>query len=170
MPFDPQYADAIRRNIATFASLLADLGAPSLTLTYAGAGDEGNVEQCGIDWPHGVARDCPKTVSVVCIRSRYVNTLLTPETFVQEMDFDSACDALLSMVLEQHGHDGYHDGSGGGGTLTITAEGALTLDHYDIVEHHEEDTIVYAAPPKPEPLERPSPVIEQASTRFAVAF
>ena len=170
MPFDPQYADAITRNIATFARLLTDLGAPSLSLTYAGAGDEGNVEHCGIDWPQGVTGTAPDKIAFVCVHSRYVNTLLTHELAVQEMDFESACDALLSMVLEQHGHSAYGDGSGGGGTLTLTAEGGLTVDHYDIVEHHEEDSIVYAPPPKPEPIERPSPVIEQAGSLFAVAF
>ncbi len=170
MHTSPKHADAIKQNVSTFSEMLSRVGAPSLSLTYAGGGDSGSVEDCVIDWPGGVAGQEPEKIAFVGVRTDYSGKTLRYYTETSELSFSDACDALLDLVLEQHGHSGWEDGNGGGGTLTLTAEGALRVDHYDVVEVHEEDTIEYAAPPKPAPLERPSPLIEQSESSFQVAF
>ena len=170
MRTSPEHAAAIKQNIGTFAELLTRLGAPSMSLTYAGSGDSGCVEDCAIDWPEGVTGNEPTSVPFVAVHTDYSGKVLRYSTVSQELSFNDACDAFLDLVLDQHHHSGWEDGSGGGGTLTLTAEGELRVDHYDVVEIHEEDSIVYPAPPKPAPLERPSPAIEQSESNFLVEF
>lgn len=146
------------------------VGATALSLTYAGCGDDGSVEDCTIQWPDGQIEQAPATVDLVTVVADWSGNSPAYSLATRPMPFQEACDALLELVLEQHGHLGWQDGTGGGGELTLTADGGLVVAHYDVVEVHEEDNIVYAPPPKPPVLERPSPEIESVAGTFAVAF
>ncbi len=165
-----EHADAIKQNISTFAGLLTRLGAPSLSLTYAGYGDSGQVEECGINWPEGMTGDVPESVTLVTVQTGFDGGSPRYTTQAHDLSFEDACDSFLELVLDQHGHGGWENGSGARGEMTLTAEGGLTINHFDVVEIEEEDSIVYDAPPAPAPVERPSPTIEQSTTPFQVAF
>jgi hypothetical protein len=52
----------------------------------------------------------------------------TQGNYMQEL-VEIFTDALISCA----GHDGYENNDGGGGTLTILADGTFKLDHYDNV-------------------------------------
>lgn len=123
----------IEFNKNAIVTKLREAGIPMIEMQYSGEGDSGN----GADITQPLESEklrvtIKRTTGVYDMDKRAWEI----SEYEQEMDMDDALQEFLDAIISVHGHDGYENGDGGGGTLTITVESnSYELAHYNnIVE------------------------------------
>jgi len=134
MNFNTQLLAAIHHKMAAMAAVLTLVEAPQLCIEYSGCGDSGEAEGVDLDWPEGTEpKSVTHAVEWMSVFHAVYGESSTFELRTKTVPFDQACEDLLNMVIEQSGHSGWENNDGGGGSMTVTAAGALTLNHFDNV-------------------------------------
>lgn len=118
---------------------LRSLGAKEVVATYAGSGDEGQIDEVGLQ---------PTTLDAAQVQvqpaaelAAWDPTTRTHQTnlVLDTRDLRTALCDFLDTALAVVGHDGYENGDGGQGTLTIdVGAGSVMLEHTDF--YTESDT------------------------------
>jgi hypothetical protein len=115
------------------------LGAKEVVATYAGSGDEGQIDEVGLQ---PTTLDAAQVqVQPAAERTTWDATTRTHQTdlLLDTVDLHTALCDFLDAALVVVGHDGYENGDGGQGTLTIdVGSGSVTLEHTDF--YTESDT------------------------------
>jgi hypothetical protein len=127
---------ALRANIALFAEALSVHGITEVTATYAGSGDSGDTFDVGVS-PSGA--ELP--TGTVCLWRMGYGGEVEPEA----MPYEAAVEYLTDLAIDVTGHSGYENNSGGGGDFVVDVRAsAARLDHYDIVEAHEDHSTTFS--------------------------
>lgn len=154
--------DAITVNLRVIATALRDHGLTQCSIEYSGYGDSGEFNDVVVEPENQTAR-LPNLTVVTC-DSVFVGGAYDLKYATKECAFNDAVEALLDLLLEKGGHAGFENNEGGGGTLTITADGKIEYDHYDnVVEevHASQEysvTLEPHVPPAPIPMNATNPV------------
>ena len=117
------------------------LGAKEVVATYAGNGDEGQIDEVGLE-PATLDADQVQ-VQPTAERTTWDPTTRTHRTelVVDTRDLRTALCDFLDAALVVVGHDGYENGDGGQGTLTIdVGSGSVTLEHTDFYTESDSST------------------------------
>lgn len=111
--------EALQLNLALFLQAMKENGVDRIKVAYEGQGDEGEVymEEVGCDF----------SVEQVCREWEAKGYRVTRQTG------DAAAMELANDIIAAKGHEGWENGHGGYGFLTVTVKGEVTLEHYDYV-------------------------------------
>ena len=134
-------------NAFLLAQAMTACDVASISVTYSGAGDEGNIDQT--DLLLEGEKDIVDIAHLERLNLARV-TLLTDEgTPGEPLQLESAAEVLYEQVMSDAGVDGYHNNEGGFGCFTIKADGTFILDHNDYVVESVNSSFEYAAAPLP---------------------
>lgn len=155
-------SDAITTNLRVIATALRDHGLTQCSIEYSGYGDSGEFNDVVIE-PENQTATLPSLTIVTC-QSSYVGGAFHLQYTAEECAFNEAVSTMLDLLLDNGGHAGFENNEGGGGTLTITADGKIEYDHYDNVVEEVHATQEYSVtlepdvPPAPIPMNATNPV------------
>jgi hypothetical protein len=135
------FASSLKR----LAAALKDAGFSSVHGEYTGSGDSGD----GFDITYIAAEgkgdtadmDPPGDVTYETVNYQWNAEERRSVDVVEETtaDFESAFEDLAFAFIESvMGHRGWENNEGGGGEVTLTAEGVLSVEHYDNGEEDSE--------------------------------
>ncbi len=117
--------EPLSANVRAIATALKAHGGCVVTIAYEGYGDSGDIEDVSFD----AAADSGLAEVMVTVTA----------TEPTELSFREACEVVANELVSFGGYDGYETDAGGGGAITITANGAVTLNHYNRVETTEHE-------------------------------
>lgn len=124
----------IQFNKAPILAYLSAAGITAIEVSYSGSGDSSD----GVDF-EGLT-ECSVPIEVKRLHRAYdldAKKWLESDALVA-VPLEDALKDLLWGLVSLHGHSGWENGSGGGGTLKIDVQaGTWQLSHYDIIEEHE---------------------------------
>lgn len=126
----------IESNIAVIAHVLTRYGATHVVVSFDGSGDSGCIEDRELhfsDTMHDVdkIKDQIYYVGIDKQYSMYENGFKIKNAFSQKnVNLDEALESVLWMAVTDVGHDGWENNDGGGGRLTIHADGQAELAVY----------------------------------------
>ena len=133
------FASSLKR----LAAALKEAGFSAVSGEYSGSGDSGE----GFDISYTPAddesedRDPPGEVTYEMVTYEWNREKRCSEDVTKERtaDFESAFEDIAFLFIEKvMGHRGWEINEGGGGEVTLNAEGVLTVDHYDNGEENSE--------------------------------
>jgi hypothetical protein len=156
--------EVLAHNLALIVEVLRQHNLARLTIDYAGSGDSGDTFEVAVFDAHDAAQPMPTAeVQGKRVISHY-DSSISRETVLSVGDrpkptpFVDFIEDFHCEVLSASNHQGFEDGEGGGGTLTITVEGTCSLEHYDYYVEKSESTTDFSelmpqlpAPVAPEP-------------------
>ena len=127
-------------NKAAVLAALQQAGATAATVDYFGAGDEGRIEGVYIT-PDSAA--AARVKLAVVERSWDAGArVMTAAAVLRDYGVDDALTELCEAAITLTGHDGYENGEGGRGALTVdVSAGTYSLEHgnyyveRDVTEH-----------------------------------
>lgn len=130
-------------NVQAIAAALKAHGGCVLTVRYGGCGDSGDIEDVSFDADaDGGLEDAKVTVS----QERWEPLLKALVTCPVELTFRKACASVADELISFGGYNGYENDEGGGGEITITANGAVSLDHfYRVASVEHEPTLTFGS-------------------------
>lgn len=118
-----------KANCDLIVAAMKSHGLTLISIEYAGGGDEGGVERVEFQ-PVGTK---PEEATVYRLVQHTDYFRKTRNVGLACYDLEEAASQYADDLLEVFGHDGYHNGDGGYGTVTISADGKVTMDHSDYV-------------------------------------
>lgn len=131
---EPSLELRIAHNKAQLVEALKTAGIASAIVEYSGEGDDGG--HYDFAYTPDLKIDTPITIKV--LTGEFVDGKWKHCEVEKSMPMDDALGNFLDELLTQHGHDGYENGDGGGGTLTINVqENSYLLEHYDNIVQQE---------------------------------
>jgi len=123
--------ERLRANAVRVAAVLAAHGIAEITANYSGSGDEGQVDEVTVEWPNGQPVS-PEPSVVLLVHNRNYSSGTSFDSITEEsFSLSDAMELLTDDALEVSGHSGYHNGEGGEGSLCVSSDGGLVLDHSD---------------------------------------
>lgn len=130
---------AFANNKTSIIEALKVAGISHAFVKYSGSGDDGgDMEQFCTE--KGSEIETPN----VMVQVEYLNYTEEPTILQKNLPLSEVLNDLCEKAILFSGNDGYENGLGGGGTMTIdTQAGTLVLDHHDIIEAHEETMHVF---------------------------
>lgn len=130
--------EPLSANVRAIATALKAHGGCVVTIAYEGYGDSGDIEDVSFDAAadSGLAE---VMVTVTETHARWGSLITGPVVGPTELSFREACEVVANELVSFGGYDGYETDAGGGGAITITANGAVTLNHYNRVETTEHE-------------------------------
>lgn len=169
-------ADAIRANVALIATKMRQHSVEKIEVEYNGCGDSGEETVESIECFGGEPFNEMK-VAFIERKTSWLDQELVITFAEGERTVDDALTELLSMVLEDSQHDGYENGDGGGGTMTVKADGKMVTEHYENYISTNDYTMRYEAPAaqvdalvKKASGENPYPSLPEPHPAAAVGF
>jgi hypothetical protein len=126
--------DVIAHNKNAIIAAMKDAGLVTVEATYSGSGGSGNGYEIGSTPQNREAME--RAVEIQTINREYDRDAhVWIETVrIKSVDLAEAIRDLCENLISAAGHDGFQDGDGGGGTMTIVADtGFCELAHYDYV-------------------------------------
>lgn len=114
----------VRTNLKFITDFMREHAVTKIEASYSGDGDSGN------------------GIYLYCLDARgnhldgnYSKPAMLMNWFgrMQQDRLQGLVEQFTDDLISCAGHDGYENNDGGGGTLTILADGTFTLDHYDNV-------------------------------------
>lgn len=130
-------------SLAAMAAVLQKHGLTSVQGEYTGSGDSGD----GFDIYYfkgeesvEIEQDVNDEVTYLVIDNDYSNGRFSPVKSTRTAEFEQALEDICFAMVTASGHDGWEINEGGGGTLTVRADGTATLDHYDNGEDEDSDS------------------------------
>ncbi len=131
--------ETYKLNKSTILAVLRAAGATTATVTYAGVGDDGGIEDMIIEGlpdqstvAQILAASVMETVESYPWNPQTRSRPDVPVVSTQEIRVDMALENLMWDAIELAGHGGWENGAGGGGEFILdVAGGTSTLDHYD---------------------------------------
>jgi hypothetical protein len=137
-----QLASVIESNKIAICKALLGAGLKVATVEYSGEGDSGSGSSITFGDPNEVDLESSLAIDMQVLSRVYdgVRGEWSESLESKSMNQDDALEMFLDQVISHHGHDGFENGDGGGGGLTVYADsGKYELNHYDnIVEQHHE--------------------------------
>jgi hypothetical protein len=130
-------------NKGVIAQALALAGVVQAIVTYAGAGDEGQIEEVTLDPETPAARAASIEVAELAYRWDPETSRGGGQLAFVKVDLENALETLCDSAVEITGHNGYQNGDGGEATFTLVAATAQAhLEHND--HYVESDLSVHA--------------------------
>jgi len=131
---------AFEANVVTLAVFLSAHRVASCAIEYRGSGDSGESEEQtfepldGDDVSEAAANS---KLPYVDFQQGWLSEPAVAKS--KESDVESFLSELLDQALRVNNHSGYENNDGGGGTLTIFADGHWKHEHFDNVVTEEYD-------------------------------
>jgi hypothetical protein len=130
-----EMAPIINANVAAVAAALAAAGALSVTVSYLGSGDNSDgTDSIEIEWPEGANPEELKVSGSKLDWIRDADGKFNKTPVVVERPLERfLSDVLTDQIIEASGQDGFENGDGGRGEITVFADGRCTHEHWDYV-------------------------------------
>jgi hypothetical protein len=117
------------RNKPNLLAALSQHGVQTATVTYAGSGDSGGVEEVDYEIAEGAVFDGSATTKVFACQSHFESGEWHDFFFEQELCFDQALRDFAEEVLELV-HGGWENGEGGSGSIVFDGVSAtVRIEH-----------------------------------------
>lgn len=132
--------DAFEVNVVTLAVFLSAHRIASCSIEYRGSGDSGESEEQTfqpLDGDEISDAAAKEKLPYVDFRQGWSNE--PPSAQTKESGVEAFLSEILDQALRVNNHSGYENNEGGGGTLTIHADGRWTHEHFDYVVTEEYD-------------------------------
>lgn len=122
-----------KHNLATLVAALAPLGCTQVDVEYSGSGDSG--DQCDVTFlPPDIDVDDAMQVKGQTVASHYSSGAWEYSIVESDVSLSDLAGSVCDACIDATGHDGYQNGEGGGGSLTINMQtGRIQFEHYDNV-------------------------------------
>lgn len=131
-------------SLAAMADVLNKHGYTSVQGEYTGSGDSGD----GFDIYYfkgndsvEIDKDVDDEVTYLVVEPDYSKGLFAYINTTRTAEFEQALEDVCFAMVAASGHSGWENNEGGGGTLTVRADGTATLDHYDNGEDDESGSV-----------------------------
>jgi hypothetical protein len=133
--------DAFNANVTTLAVFLSLNRLNTAHIEYSGSGDSGDYEASTFTSVDGSEVRLRGDIKLTYISHRDPNAWNNTPSAPEAKSYDPA--SFVSMLLDQaisvSNHDGYENNDGGGGELTVNADGTWKHSHYDNIVNQEYD-------------------------------
>lgn len=130
-------------SLASLAVALREAGFKAVHAEYTGSGDSGDGFHVGYTPENANASDPeqPGEVTYTVVSREYNRETQNIENVPREVtsDFETAFGDVAFLFIEHvMNHGGWENNEGGGGEVTLTADGTLKVEHYDNGETNSE--------------------------------
>lgn len=134
---------ALGRNKHILLAALKQGGATSATVTYAGSGDSGSVEDVTIEAPEGTGFDSSVAITVFMDRGVYQDGAWQTATVEQQVTIEQALSDFAEQALELV-HGGWENNDGASGSVVFDCRtDTVSIEHttYYTDSDYEETTL-----------------------------
>lgn len=139
----------ILANLTAICGCLRAAAVQEVVVRYSGGGDSGQAEEITATDAAGAEIILLDTQPVLIVES-------AEEAEPRAVHVEDALNQSLWDVIAAYGHAHFEDRSGGQGTLTLTADGLIRLDHED--NYHSVDEYTHATTLPLPPLDSRAPL------------
>ncbi len=136
-------SSVLGRNKNILLAALKQGGIISATVTYAGCGDSGGVEEVSVEAPEGIRFDLGAPITTFVEQSVFQDGSWHPTVVEQQMSIEQALRDFAAQAVAQL-HEGWYDGNGASGEVVFGCQSdTVRVEHtaYFIDSDYEESVL-----------------------------